>query len=269
MKIGLACCFRHHPETDGETIIQGSTVEERPDMDEWAKHASPDCPPIFPRIGYLAAYNGKSTRWSFVKYEAPQQWDQKSGFKSKGAYVGTCSVGTVTCQCGWTGYYPLKGGAGETMTCPWCGRKGAEANHVRIPSEEFDAMLGDLRDPLEQAAKAAFDEGTAEFSYPQILLGGPDVVPSGNVPPAIQGKAQVEAHVNLKPLEDVENVFELRKFRRGSVFLAIVPGITSGVMDEEEVRNGRSIVRGACMYWTKVRLPDAPSAGFGFGTCKF
>lgn len=270
MPIGIAAAFRHHPAEDGETVIQASTVTERPDMEEWEKHASPECPPIFPRIGFLAAYNGKAVRWSFIKYEAPQQWPKESGFRSKGAFIGTCSVGKVICQgCGWSGVYPVKGSAGEPMVCPWCGEKGAKVDPIHIPSDDFDAMLGDLRDPLENAAKAAFDEGVTPFEYPKVLLGGVGVVPSGNVPPAIQGKAQVEKGVNLRPLEEVDNVFELRKYRRGTVFLAIVPGVTSGVMDENEVRNGKSVVRGACMYHTKVRLPDPAPSGFSFGTCRF
>lgn len=271
-KVGIACCFRHHPEEDGPSIIQGSTVQTRPDMDAWARHASPDCPPIFPRIGFLCGYDGSHTRWSFVKYEPPQQWSEKSGYRSRGANISTCSVGSVTCadidRCGWHGYYPLKGGIGEKMTCPWCGRPGADTIPVKIPSENWEAMLGDLRKPLEDAAKAAYESSDeVPFEFPQTVIGGPTIEPSDRIDPYIQGKAQ-EKGVGLRPLEDIPGWMELRQYPRGSVFLGIIPGVVSGVIDGTELRDGKRWNRGCVQYYAKLKFPEA-AVPTPFGTCKF
>ena len=270
-KVGVSCVFRHFPEEDGPSIIQGSTVQKRPDMDEWARHASPECPPIFPRLGFMCGYDGSHTRWSFVKFEPPQQWSEKSGFHSRGANISTCAVGLVQCgndQCGWSGYYPMKGAAGEPMTCPWCGRRGATANPVRIPSDKFDEMLADLRQPLEDAAKAAYgDPAETPFAFPQVLIGGPAIAPMGNVPPEIQGRAQ-EKGVGLMPLQEVPHWKDLRKYPRGSVFLGIVPGEVHGILDLEELQNGKRWEIGCVQYWAKLKFPEAASASM-WGTCKF
>ena len=269
MKIGIACCFRHRPEEDGPSTIPASTVAVREDMDEYARHCSPERPLIFPSIGYLGyTLDGQKMFWSFVKYEAPQQWHASYGYQSRGANIATCSVANLHCdQCGWSGVFPTKGGKDGSQICPWCGRRGAHSSPIKVPGDQFDEMLGDLRGPIEEAAKAAFaDPALPEFAYPQLLVGG-RIDPLGDVPPAIQGAAQAAGY-GLRTAASC-TLKDLQEMDPESSFLAIVPGVTSGVVDEESAKAGKSWTEGVCQYWLKLYVPDRPKVGFSFASVRF
>lgn len=256
MKLGIACAFRHRPEEDGHAI-PASSVVQREDQEEYARNANPDRPAIMPIIGYMGyTRDGSRMLWSFVKYEAPQQWHSSYGFSSRGANLATTNVGNLQCDnCGFSGPYPTKG---DRMRCPYCGRGGVHVSPIKVPSEEFDAMLGDLRDPIEQAAKNAYsDAGAPSFRFPSVLLGGSEVDPSPAVPPEIQGAAQSMGY-GLKPLEEVDSLKVLQEMDPGRSFLSIVPGVSAGTMEDAEAAAGKSWQRGILNSWVKLFVPKDP-----------
>ena len=270
MNIGIAAFFVHHPEVDGPSIIQGSEVVQREDDDEYRRHASPDRPDVFPKGGFVAYTTGSGrTLWGFVKYEAPQMWHPSYHFQNRPCSLATCRFGDLSCrECGWSGPYPLKG---DRMPCPMCGRKGVSASPIREGGDRYFEMLDatGMRDELEQAARDALASPDPEpFRFPMVVLGGPDVTPSPDVPPSVQGAAQSKG-LSLAPLSSVKALGELSAMDPGSHMLGIVPGVSSGVMDAAEAKAGKSWSEGIVQSWVRLWVPEPPKGPVRFcgGTC--
>jgi len=257
MRIGIAAAFRHCPEKDGQHGIPASELVRRDfdSSDEYLKKVSPDQPPVWPILGYLAyTLDGKKVLWSFMRYEAPQFWDRKRfpDFHSRGCGMGTCNVYHYTCKsCGRQDLFPFKGTS--HLTCPFCAEGPLTLSKIDIPSAEFDGMLGDLRDPLANEAIGVFnDSGAGEFEFPMVVAGGPGIEPSPSVPAAAQGAAQALGY-GLRPVSEIPS---LKEWPYSSTpFLSIMPEITSGILDSEEVEDGKAWRVGCLSSWVKLYVP--------------
>jgi len=264
--VKLAAMFRHNPDEDGSTIPASL---ERPDPScEWETI-------VDPIVGFMAiSYNGRIS-WSFVKYEAPDARYPRRDSQHpvyRMARMSTTRVGHVTCPaCGNSCIYPVWGNSDENR-CPACWHKGQEVSIIKETDQEFFDLLGDLRDPLEQAVQSV-DESTAdEFRFPELMLLG-RLEPSASVPPGIQGLAtsrglalRMARETSLHDLFDPD-LMECRPNEECG--LLILPWISTGILDADKAREGWSKTEGCIAQYVKLPwLPKTPQRPRRFGGCR-
>ena len=244
--VSLAAMFRHIPEEDGSTIPASLT---RPDPTrDWEVV-------VDPIIGFLCAcYHGKLS-WSFIKYEAPSASYPRRDSKGpvyRLARIGTTRVGHLSCpDCGNTCVYPVWGKQEETR-CPACGHKGVDISYIKETDSEFFELLGDLKDPLEQAVRNAPAE---EFVFPNLLcLGRFD--PDPEVRPDLQGLATSRGLALRLAKNTAQNDLFGDAMDGDDTGLLLEPGVTAGVLDADKVREGWTKSWGVCTW--SVKLPWLP-----------
>ena len=262
MNIAVAAVFRHHPE-DGDTIP--ASLEEPDPRD-------PGDTLTRPIIGFMAIGRAGRISWSFIKYEAPEiKWRKPP----KMARFSTTRVGHVSCPtCGNSCVYPVWGKP-ENMQCPACWQRGVSVSYIKENSDEFFEMLGDLRGPLEDAVREveANPDGAEEFRYPDFLLLG-HLAPSTGVLPQLQGKA-AERGMTLRlgreaTMEELSSPAMNPCPGPYDTGLLIMPGVTSGVLDEDKAREGWCVAEGCVSSSVKLPwLPKDPPKVRAYGGARF
>lgn len=248
-KIALAACFRHNPDKDGDTIPASLT---RPDpRRDWDVV-------VDPIVGFMAvAFKGRLW-WSFIRYEAP--WCGYPHRNSKHpvyrlARMATTRVGHIACvSCGTFCLYPVWGKP-EEMRCPECGHRGLEVAYVKETSDEFMQLLGDLKEPLEQAVKAVEPSTANEFRFPELLVLG-RFCPSTGIPCALQAKATSRGLALRLARQTIRDDLFSSATEGDDTGLLIMPGIVTGVLDVYQARTGWVHSEGVLIE--TVRLPWLP-----------
>lgn len=240
-KIAVAAMFRHKPDEDGMAIPASVEVEHPKYRGETFCH---------PIIGFMAVKpEGGRTVWCFMKYEAP--FYMATG-PVKIARFSTTRVGHVGCpHCGNSCLYPVWGRPGN-FPCPACWSKGVDIAYVKETSEEFDQLLGELRQPLEEAVDSVDLETAEEFRYPELMLLG-RLEPSMGVDPLMQGKAAETGRTLRLGREATVEELMSTDMDGDDTGLLLMPGVTSGVLDLERVREGWNVTEG--IVYSSVKLP--------------
>lgn len=257
-KIALACTFRHY-EDDGDTIPASLTRQDP--VCEWETV-------VDPIIGFMAVLHLGRVSWSFIKYEAPDERHQK-GSKTpirKMARFSTARVGYLTCpECRAKTLYPVWGSPDKTR-CPECGKKGVSIDYVKETSPEFFKLLGELKEPLEDAVRSVDPDTANEFHFPNLMLLG-RLDPSENVLPALQGKAAERGlTLRLASETDPDDLFGDDRMAGDDTGLLIEPGIFIGSLDEKQAREGWSFEQGLLQEYVKLPwLPQTPVSHRRFG----
>lgn len=249
-KIALAACFRHNPE-DGATIPASLT---RPDpCRDWDVV-------VDPIVGFMAVAFMGCVRWSFIRYEAP--W---AGYPHRNsrkpvyriARMATTRVGHIACEsCGTFCLYPIWGKP-EEMRCPECGHRGLEVAYVKETSDEFMQLLGDLKEPLEQAVRTVDPATANEFRFPELLVLG-RFCPSTGIPCDLQEKAASRGLALRLARKTVRDDLFSSATEGDDTGLLIMPGIVTGVLDAYQARAGWVHSEGTLIE--TVRLPWLPKS---------
>lgn len=241
MKIGISCAFKNDFEGDG--LIPASTI-----IEEGPREGG-----VLPIIGYLAYSLNGVVRWNFVKYEAPETyapWEKRPSIRGQFA---TTRVANIYCAgCGYSGPIPVRGN-GRNVRCPYCGGY-TEFSIIKENSSEFCQLVGELRDPLEKAAKAA-EKSDTEFEYPLCLVSATSIGVSHVVPPVIARSFQMRGH-GVKLIQEMSGFQGMLDLQDYSPALSIVPGVVSGYLDYEEAKMGWSKGWPVFSWWVRLYLPE-------------
>ncbi len=249
-KIALAACFRHYPE-DGDTIP--ASIERQDPTCEWETV-------VDPIIGFMAILVGSRVKWRFIKYEAPDARYPHRNSKQpvyRLARMATTRVGHIACEsCGTFCLYPVWGKP-EEMRCPGCGHRGLEIAYVKETSDEFMQLLGNLKEPLEQAVRAVDPATANEFRFPELLVLG-RFRPSMGIPCALQAKAASRGLALRLARKTIRDDLFSSATEGDDTGLLIMPGIVTGVLDAYQARVGWVHSEGVVIE--TVRLPWLPES---------
>jgi hypothetical protein len=249
MKIGIAAAFRHNLEEDGKTIPASRGVEV--DYHGYDYY-------VLPIIGYIAyTVDGKTVNWSFMKYECAEVW-HNCNRGNRPAQIATTRVGKITCpKCGSTIPYPIRKDTSKTR-CPYCGSYNLQVEPIKENSQEFLDMVGDLKDPLEQAAKVALKTGN-DFAFPDLLVAGrnletekPASIPSEIFESAVNAGYGLR-YMDSVPLNELNDIEDIN--------FHIIPGIYSGCLDSKKA-NGVFRQVNSIEEYISLYIPKAKKLGF-------
>lgn len=243
MRVGIACAFPYNPAKDGKTVPASKGTE----VDYYGYDYY-----VMPIIGFLAyTLDGEKIYWNFMNYECAEVWYHSCNRANRPAKIATSRVVDIVCQsCAAARPIPMMS---HRLRCPYCGSHQIETYPIKIMSHEFLSMLGNLKKPLEQAAKAAL-HGKKRFKFPPIFIAGSNIEndESGTIPRTIVDSVNQNGHgirymntVELDQLNEVEDI----NFH-------ILPGIRSGVLDDNIVRDGYFTQKGAVEEYLRLWLPQ-------------
>ena len=214
--------------------------------------------PIVRFMGLLLP-NGK-IGWRFIKYDAPDNRFPRRDSKvpvSRPAVISTTRVAHLTCrECGWTGIYPAWGKP-ESVPCPACPSRGCEVEYIKEGGSEFFSLMGDLKQKIEDCLHSADPSGAGlpEFSCPDVVAVG-NVDPDPDVPDEYHRYSQDVGwtvrslrHMTAKDLLGGAIDYD-------GAGLQLLPGLTMGVLDADEAREGWSRSEGVLTQ--RVKLPWLP-----------